>query len=240
MFVPSPKGGRVLDRFLITIAYAGRPSRPPKRAVRDLAGATTAACEVDVPIPVKGPEAVPTHLVHLDECCQRSLSHLALMGFRPLQRVARRKRPAPDLPHPAVQHSQVFSTSQCIAPPPNVPALFHAGSTRGILDPPKRSPSRDRVPFSVSHSVLALPAPGPPAVAGGRGRESARLHGFDPPGSPFVRQAVLPCWRSRCSPGFRPLQGVPPLRLRGRLHALFLLRTFGKNISRRKFPYLVP
>lgn len=30
--------------------------------------------------------------------CQRSLSHLTLMGFRPLQRIGQRKRPAPDSP----------------------------------------------------------------------------------------------------------------------------------------------
>jgi hypothetical protein len=53
----------------------------------------------------------------------------------------------------------------------------------------------------------------------------ARLHGFDPPGSPFIHRQVLPSRRSRCSPGFAPLQGVLPLRLRRRFHVFFLLRT---------------
>jgi hypothetical protein len=77
--------------------------------------------------------------------CQRSVSHLALMGFRPLQRVARGKRPTPGLPRPAARRSQVFSTSQRFTPPLDVPALFHAGSTHGVWDPTERSPSSDRV-----------------------------------------------------------------------------------------------
>lgn len=40
--------------------------------------------------------------------CQRSTSHLALMGFRPLQRVKQGKRPTPGLPDPAVQRLQAF------------------------------------------------------------------------------------------------------------------------------------
>jgi hypothetical protein len=32
-----------------------------------------------------------------------------------------------------------------------------------------------------------------------------------------------------------PLQGVLPLRLKERFHALFLLRTFGKNLSVESF-----
>jgi hypothetical protein len=55
--------------------------------------------------------------------CQRSTSHLALMGFRPLQRIGQRKRPTPGLPHPAVLHSQVFSTSQCFLPHPDRSSL---------------------------------------------------------------------------------------------------------------------
>jgi hypothetical protein len=62
------------------------------------------------------------------------------MGFRPLQRINRWKRPAPGLPHPAVLHSQVFSTSQRFIPPSVVPALFHAGSTPGVFYPTEHSP----------------------------------------------------------------------------------------------------
>jgi len=69
------------------------------------------------------------------------------MGFRPLQRISREKRPALDLPHPAVLHSQVFPTSQCFIPFPTVPALFHASSVHGFLDPAELSPSQDRVAF---------------------------------------------------------------------------------------------
>jgi len=69
------------------------------------------------------------------------------MGFRPLQRLGQEKRPAPGLPHPAVLHSQAFSTSQCFIPLLAVPALFHAGSTHGVLDPAELSPPEDRVPF---------------------------------------------------------------------------------------------
>jgi hypothetical protein len=71
------------------------------------------------------------------------------MGFRPLQRVNQGKRPALGLPLPAVLRSQVFSTSQRFIPPWTVPALFHAGSTRGVLDPSERSPSKDRVAFQL-------------------------------------------------------------------------------------------
>jgi hypothetical protein len=62
-----------------------------------------------------------------------------------------------------------------------------------------------------------------------------RLHGFNPPGSPFIRHPVLPGCRSRCSPGIHPLQGVLPRRLRRRLHAFFLLRTSGKISPRKDF-----
>jgi hypothetical protein len=64
---------------------------------------------------------------------------------------------------------------------------------------------------------------------------AVRLHGFDPPGSPFIRHPVLPRRRSRCSPGIHPLQGVLPHRLRRRLHAFFLLRTLGKISPRKDF-----
>jgi hypothetical protein len=77
------------------------------------------------------------------------MSHLALMGFRPLQRIALGKRPTPGLPHPAVLRSQAFSTSQRFAPPLDVPALFHAGSTHGVWDPSELSPSRDRDAFQL-------------------------------------------------------------------------------------------
>jgi hypothetical protein len=63
----------------------------------------------------------------------------------------------------------------------------------------------------------------------------ARLHGFDPFRSPFIHHKVLPKRCSRYSPGVNPLQGVLPLRLRGRLHILFLLRTFWKNLSEESF-----
>jgi hypothetical protein len=151
------------------------------------------------------------------------------MGFRPLQRIARWKRPTPDLPIPAVLRSQVFSTSQRLIPPPNVPALFHADSTRGVLDPSELSPPRDQVPLTVSLPVLTLPSCSLPTVASGCCHEAARLHGFNPSRSPFIHQTVLPVWRSRYSPGFHPLQGVPPLRLEGCLHILLLLRTSGRT-----------
>jgi hypothetical protein len=67
------------------------------------------------------------------------------MGFRPLQRIGLRKRPAPGLPHPAVLRSQVFSTSQRFIPPRAVPVLFHTGSTHGVWDPTECSPPADRV-----------------------------------------------------------------------------------------------
>jgi hypothetical protein len=72
------------------------------------------------------------------------------MGFRPLQRIGPGKRPTPGLPHPAVLRSQVFSTSQRFMPPLTVPALFHAGSTRGVWYPPELSPSEDRSAFRLS------------------------------------------------------------------------------------------
>jgi hypothetical protein len=86
-----------------------------------------------------------------DISCQRS-SHLTLVGFRPLQRISQKKRPTPGFPCLAVLHSQVFSTSQCFIPLLTVPALFHAGSTRGVWYPSERSPSKDRV-------VSQLPLP---------------------------------------------------------------------------------
>jgi hypothetical protein len=69
------------------------------------------------------------------------------MGFGSLQRISREKRPTPGLPHPAVLRSQAFSTSQRFIPSPTVPALFHTGSTRGILDPAELSPPEDRSAF---------------------------------------------------------------------------------------------
>jgi hypothetical protein len=158
------------------------------------------------------------------------------MGFRPLQRIGLRKRPTPGLPHPAVLRSQVFSTSQRFFPPQAVPVLFHTGSTHGVWDPTECSPPNGSGCFSASHPVLTLPSR---RKRRDRYRPSfssstARLHGFDPRRSPFIRQSVLPSRRSRYSPGIHPLQGVLPLRLRRRLHAFFLLRTLGKNLSEER------
>jgi hypothetical protein len=72
------------------------------------------------------------------------------MGFRPLQRVNQKKRPTPGLPHPAVLHSQVFSTSQRFLPLLAVPALFHAGSTHGVFYPSERSPCWNRFAFRLT------------------------------------------------------------------------------------------
>jgi len=66
--------------------------------------------------------------------------------------------------------------------------------------------------------------------------QAARLHGFNPFSSPFIRCSVLPVQRSRCSPGFGPLQGVLPLRLRRRFHASFLLRTREEPLRRKFLP----
>jgi hypothetical protein len=98
--------------------------------------------------PLDPPEGEAAHgpTGNRESSCQRSWSHLTLMGFRPLQRLGQEKRPAPGLPHPAVLHSQAFSTSQCLIPLLAVPALFHAGSTPGVLDPAELSPPEDRVP----------------------------------------------------------------------------------------------
>jgi hypothetical protein len=73
------------------------------------------------------------------------------------------------------------------------------------------------------------------AGATGVGQE-ARLHGFNPFSSPFIRCPVLPERRSRCSPGFGPLQGVLPLRLRRRFRAFFLLRTREEPLRRKFLP----
>jgi hypothetical protein len=54
------------------------------------------------------------------------------LRFLPLQRSGNGERPTPGLHHPAVQHSQVFSTSQRFTPPASVTALFHAAGTLGV------------------------------------------------------------------------------------------------------------
>jgi hypothetical protein len=99
--------------------------------------------------PLAAPEGTTAHgqVRNRESSCQRSWSHLTLLGFRPLQRFSQEKRPTPGLPHPAVLHSQVFTTSQCFIPLLAVPASFHAGSTPGVLDPAELSPTEDRVPF---------------------------------------------------------------------------------------------
>jgi hypothetical protein len=68
--------------------------------------------------PLVAPEGATAHgqVRNRESSCQRSWSHLTLLGFRPLQRFSQEKRPIPGLPHPAVLHSQVFSTSQCVIP----------------------------------------------------------------------------------------------------------------------------
>jgi hypothetical protein len=77
----------------------------------------------------------------------------------------------------------------------------------------------------------------PTAGAGATGVEqAARLHGFNPFSSPFIRCPVLPVQRSRCSPGFGPLQGVLPLRLRRRFRVFFLLRTREEPFRRKFLP----
>jgi hypothetical protein len=104
--------------------------------------------------------------------------------------------------------------------------------------------------FPSRHDVTSCPTPRPKpqrlfqhhwsvqvptAGAGATGVEqAARLHGFNPLSSPFIRYPVLPEQRSRCSPGFGPLQGVLPLRLRRRFRVFFLLRT-KKNLSEESF-----
>lgn len=80
-------------------------------------------------------------------------------------------------------------------------------------------PESDTRPFSGTGATDVQPA--------------VRLHGVNPFRSPFIRCPVLPVQRSRCSPGFGPLQGVLPLRLRRRFRVFFLLRTKSRTSPKK-------
>jgi hypothetical protein len=113
---------------------------------------------------------------------------------------------------PAVQHSQVFSTSQRLAPPETFPALFHAGNTPGVF-PSRGFPSLESVRLPTPAPLLMLP-PGSHFASHGKPLSAplsplGHLQGFDPPASPFIRSSVLPSPRSRSSPGFSPSKGLP-------------------------------
>jgi hypothetical protein len=77
-------------------------------------------------------------------------------------------------------------------------------------------PSRPGAPPNLSTPTEVTATRRPPeqgtrpcsGVLSGRDKLAARLHGFDPFKSPFIRHPVLPVRRSRCSPGFGPLQGA--------------------------------
>lgn len=133
----------------------------------------------------------------------------------PLRRFGIRERPTPGLPFPAVQRSQAFSTSQRLAPPKSVTALFHAASAHGVF-PSEVSPRKKPLRLSTPAPLLTLP-PGSSPLLHSKLRVHfpfpvSRLQGFAPPASPFLQRSVLPSRRSRSSPGFHSLQGSPTLR----------------------------
>jgi hypothetical protein len=112
-----------------------------------------------------------------------------------------------------VQHSQAFSTSQRLAPPRPVTALFHAAGTPGVL--PFRA-------FPLLESVAPLDARSPLDVTRQVPLDVPRQAAFSlvvpaqPPsgGCPSSKSVhtmtgVNQNHRSRCSPGLPPLQGSP-------------------------------
>jgi hypothetical protein len=117
-----------------------------------------------------------------------------------------------DFQLPAVQRSQVFSTSQRLAPPDTVPALFHAGNAPGVY-PSRGFPSLESERLPTPAPLLTLP-PGSHSTSNGKPPSASlsplgRLQGFDPPASPFIQSSVLPSPRSRSSRGFLPSKGLP-------------------------------
>lgn len=121
-----------------------------------------------------------------------------------------------------------------------VPALFHAGGAHGVWDPAERSPAGNRFASSARLPVLSKPPLGHVTpVSSCAAPALARLHGFDPPSSPFMHgryftadaAAALRAWSpSRCS-------SFSPQRTPSRSLPLAYLR---KNLSRRKASHLVP
>lgn len=121
-----------------------------------------------------------------------------------------------------------------------VPALFHAGSAHGVWDPTERSPAGNRFASSAHQPVLSKPPQGSVTPVSSRAATAlARLHGFTPPSSPFMRgryftaDAAAALWASspsRCS-------SFSPQRTPSRSLPLAYLR---KNLSRRKASHLVP
>jgi hypothetical protein len=112
-----------------------------------------------------------------------------------------------------MQHSQAFSTSQRLAPPEPVTALFHAAGTPGVL--PFRA-------FPLLESVAPLDARSPLDVTRQVPLDVLRQAAFclvfpaQPPSGGCPSSKSVPTMtgvnlnhRSRCSPGLPSLQGSP-------------------------------
>jgi hypothetical protein len=142
-----------------------------------------------------------------------------------------------------VQHSQVVSTSQRFAPPKPVTALFHAAGAHGVF-PFRAFPLLESVHLPMPAPLLTLPQLSNSASHGKPC--SAFAFPLQPPSGVYpssksvhTMPGVNPNHRSRCSPGFAPLQGSPRPR-DGHAFTLPPLTHLGSALVLRRVPRLRP
>jgi hypothetical protein len=142
-----------------------------------------------------------------------------------------------------VQRSQVFSTSQRLAPPKPVTALFHAAGTPGVF-PFRAFPLLESVRLSTPAPLLTLPWLSSSTSHGKPWSISpshfGRLQGVVPPASPFLRcRALTRITAAGALLGFLPSKGLPDLAMETPSR-LLLSRTWALLWSSEEFLPFAP